>query len=72
MIKCSNCDSEAIYTRADAGVNPVNYCNTCIPNWLRIRAAAGHFPLIDPTAGASKKSKSKKTPAEEAPADANN
>jgi len=48
MIKCDNCDNEANYTSADPGVNPVNYCVSCLPTWLHKRAAAGHFPLVEP------------------------
>jgi hypothetical protein len=48
-IKCANCEKSADYTTADPGVNPVNYCASCLPTWLRDRAAAGHFPLVEPT-----------------------
>lgn len=56
-IKCANCENNADYTTADPGVNPVNYCASCLPTWLRNRAAAGHFPLVEPT------SKTKEKPA---------
>jgi len=46
-VKCDNCSNTAVYTSADPGVNPVNYCNGCLPHWLRARADAGHFPLVD-------------------------
>jgi hypothetical protein len=49
MVKCDNCDKEANYTSADPGVNPVNYCASCLPTWLQKRAAAGHFPLVEST-----------------------
>lgn len=45
-IKCDNCESNALYTNADPGVNPVNYCATCLPSWLLQRAEAGQFPLV--------------------------
>ena len=48
-MKCANCFNEAQYTQADPGVNPVNYCRTCLPAWLHDRAEAGHFPLVQPT-----------------------
>ena len=48
MIKCANCESKADYTNADPGVNPVNYCASCLPSWLRQRASEGHFPLMEP------------------------
>lgn len=48
-VKCDNCMSSAIYTSADPGANPVNYCGLCLPHWLRQRADAGHFPLVDPS-----------------------
>jgi hypothetical protein len=46
MVKCANCEKPADYTNADPGVNPVNYCASCLPTWLRQRASAGHFPLV--------------------------
>ena len=42
-VKCDNCGSDASYTNADPGVNPVNYCHDCLPSWLRDRAAAGQI-----------------------------
>lgn len=60
-MKCVNCDNHAIYTVADAGVNPVDYCTQCLPKHLRARATAGHFPLAfvsaeePPTKASSKK-----------------
>lgn len=49
MTRCDNCFGVAAYTCADPGVNPVNYCSTCLPVWLQERANAGHFPLVEPT-----------------------
>lgn len=56
-MSCVNCSSEAIYTCADPGVNPIDYCATCLPIWLRDRAARGDFPLrvITPIEKSSKK-----------------
>lgn len=68
MIKCANCETEAIYTCADPGANPVNYCGSCLPRWLHERAAAGHFPLVTPS---SEKTSKKKADAE-APVDESN
>jgi len=48
-MKCDNCDNPADYTHADKGVSPANYCASCLPVWLRDRASAGHFPLVEPT-----------------------
>lgn len=48
MVKCANCNKAANYTNADPGVNPVNYCASCLPLWLRQRASQGHFPLVTP------------------------
>lgn len=48
MVKCDNCFEAASYTCADPGVNPVNYCSSCLPIWLHERADAGHFPLVEP------------------------
>lgn len=44
-MKCFNCPAPAIYRVADPGVNPVDYCNACLPKHLKERANAGHFPL---------------------------
>lgn len=48
-IKCDNCENNASYTTSDPGVNPVNYCPSCLPSWLYQRAEAGQFPLVDPS-----------------------
>lgn len=42
---CCNCTTKAAYTVADPGVNPLDYCNACLPKHLQVRAKAGHFPL---------------------------
>ena len=55
MTKCANCDNKADYTTADPGANPVDYCAACLPTWLRNRAAAGHFPLVEPVEVSAKK-----------------
>lgn len=70
MIKCANCEKEAVYTCADPGVNPVNYCATCLPTWLHIRAELGHFPLNVPPSAT--KSKKKSAAEEETPANEDN
>jgi hypothetical protein len=54
MIKCADCDNKAVYTHAEPGVNPVNYCSLCLPVWLRDRASEGHFPLVEPIVEAPK------------------
>jgi hypothetical protein len=64
-VKCANCDNDAIYTSGDPGVNPVNYCNLCLPSWMTNRAAAGHFPLFDPEVKESKKEVKEKVVEEE-------
>ena len=46
MTRCDNCFENAAYTCADPGVNPVNYCENCLPMWMRERAEDGHFPLV--------------------------
>ena len=61
-MNCFNCDTKAAYTVADPGVNPVDYCNACLPKHLKERAKAGHFPLAKPA-------KSKDAPKEETPKD---
>lgn len=50
-IRCANCKNDALYTCADPGVNPVNYCGSCLPNWLKARADAGQFPLVERVTG---------------------
>ena len=74
-MKCVNCDEQAAYAVAEPGVNPVEYCNNCLPKHLQTRARAGHFPLPKPVVEkpvAEKKSKASKAEApvvEEAPVD---
>ena len=70
-IKCANCENDALYTTGDSGVNPVNYCTTCLPYWLENRAAAGHFPLVDSGSKESKKEEVKKESEEESEEDDN-
>lgn len=73
MIKCANCPTDAVYTVADPGANPVSFCINCLPKWLRDRALLGHFPLegsVKEEAEPVKKTTKKKTAvAEEAPVD---
>ena len=72
-VKCDNCGSDASYTNADPGVNPVNYCHDCLPSWLRDRAAAGHFPLVEKLdAPKPSKKAAEPTTTDVAPADAGN
>ena len=68
MIKCDNCPTEAVYTCADSGMNPANYCAECLPNWLRLRAEEGHFPLAQAAQEEVKTTRKKKA----APSDADN
>lgn len=63
-VKCDNCDKDALYTCADPGVNSVNYCGACLPQWLQARADSGHFPLVEHI---EEKPSKKKAAAEEAP-----
>jgi len=62
MVKCANCENPANYTNADPGINPVNYCATCLPLWLRDRASQGDFPLVTPIVDDESKVEKKKTP----------
>mgnify|MGYP006277006089 CR=1 FL=1 len=73
MVRCDNCFGIAAYTCADPGVNPVNYCTTCLPVWLQARANAGHFPLVEPIveSPAPAPKKSKKTAQESDDEDSN-
>jgi hypothetical protein len=68
MIICANCEANAVYTVADPGANPVDYCGNCLPYWLQDRANANHFPLVTPVV---EKSSKKKADAE-APVDESN
>lgn len=45
-MKCANCTNYAEYTDCTLGVNPVNYCLTCLPESLRLEAAQGRMPLV--------------------------
>lgn len=63
-VKCVNCANDAQFTESDPRFNPVNYCSECLPPWLRDRANAGHFPLVEDAPVAETKSKSKKKAAE--------
>lgn len=76
MIKCANCPTDAIYTVADPGANPVSFCVTCLPKWLRDRALLGHFPLQgsvnEEVAEPKKTTKKKAAVLEEAPVDESN
>lgn len=59
MAKCANCEETALYRMADPGVNPVNYCNLCLPSWLRTRADEGQFLAPDVDEDDVKKESSK-------------
>jgi hypothetical protein len=77
MIKCANCPTDAVYTVADPGANPVSFCINCLPKWLRDRALLGHFPLQgavkeEVVEEVKKTTKKKTAPAEEAPVDESN
>jgi len=71
-MKCDNCSNEALYTVADPGVNPVNYCGTCLPVWLADRAAAGQLNIAKSEKPTAPAASSKKKAEAEAPADADN
>jgi hypothetical protein len=59
-VTCDNCELDALYTCADPGVNPVNYCGACLPTWLQDRADSGHFPLVESIDKTKKKSAAEK------------
>ena len=54
MSDCANCVEEAVYLLNDPGANPIEFCNYCLPAFLRDRATAGQldFPpaVVVPTA----------------------
>lgn len=62
-VTCDNCDKDALYTCADPGVNPVNYCGACLPSWLQERADSGHFPLVESIEKPAKKTSAKEAAA---------
>ncbi len=75
MIKCVNCPEAAVHTVSDPGVNPLDYCATCLPQWLRARASSGHFPLAEAPKAKKKAAapvEEESTVEEEAPADESN
>ena len=55
--KCANCATDAAYTLADPGVNPLDYCGECLPPSFRLRAAEGYLPLVVAPVEVTKKSK---------------
>jgi hypothetical protein len=65
MLKCDNCDNQAVYTCADPGLSPINYCANCLPVWLHSRAEAGHFPLDVVEETPAPKTKKKAAPSDE-------
>lgn len=56
-MKCANCDKTADHLVADPGVNPVHYCNNCLPKHLVERARAGQFKIAAPEKAEKKSSK---------------
>lgn len=71
-MKCANCDNAAVYNVADPGVNPVDYCNNCLPKHLADRARAGQFKTYTEKAEKAEKKSTKAAPVEtpaEAPAE---
>jgi hypothetical protein len=71
MLTCDNCTQTAIYTCADPGLSPINYCADCLPVWLHSRAEAGHFPLAVVEAPVEE-TPAPKTKKKAAPSDENN
>lgn len=69
MIKCDNCNNEALYTLSDPGANPVYYCAVCLPSWLRERASLGQLDI--PKKEAPKETKKKAAVKEEAADESN-
>lgn len=67
MTKCANCTNDADYTHVEQGISPVDYCATCLPEWLSTRAAAGHFPLVQASAPKAKEVKQETVTEEEPP-----
>lgn len=69
-MKCFNCNNDAHYYVNDQVASEAYYCDICLPGWLRIRAAEGHFAL--PVAEAKPaKAKSSDAPAETTPSESN-
>lgn len=72
MITCDNCTNTAIYTCADPGLSPINYCAGCLPVWLHSRAESGHFPLNIIEEPVVEEAPAPKTKKKSAPSDENN
>lgn len=60
-MKCSNCEANAVYTIAPAHANKVHYCSRDLPDYLRLGALEGLYPVEVPP---SSKKKSTTTPEE--------
>jgi hypothetical protein len=67
-MKCSNCDQDALYTVAPVTASKVHYCNRDLPDYLRLGALEGLYP-VETTAPVSSKKKSTTPPAEDTPAE---
>jgi hypothetical protein len=46
-MKCSNCENTAQYIYAPTTVSRVQYCNVCLPSFLRNRQIAGLLEVSD-------------------------
>lgn len=67
MIKCANCEGEAMYTYQ---INPdylINYCQYHLPRFLTAARDAGQLNLVIPVVEAPAKKKTT-TPVDETPA----
>lgn len=65
-MKCSNCDLDALYTIAPVTASKVHYCNGHLPDYLRLGALQGLYPVEIPPSASGKKKAS--APAAEEPA----
>ena len=67
MVKCVNCNREALYTYQVSGSYIIHYCQSHLPKFLIAKRNAGQLPLIvpAPVVETPKPSKKKETIVEE-------
>jgi hypothetical protein len=46
-MKCSNCENTAQYIYAPTEASRLQYCNVCLPSFLRDRQIAGLLDVLD-------------------------
>jgi hypothetical protein len=54
-VNCSDCGASALYVFDDPGALPVLYCETCLPQPLRVRVAQGTLNRVSQPKESAKK-----------------